>query len=102
MTATWCSVRGNDVLLRLRIQPRSSREGTDGVHGDRLRVRVSAPPVEGAANARLLEVLAKALDVPRSALRLTHGERGRDKEVLIAGAAARLAHISAKLCPGTV
>ncbi len=93
----WCTARGADVLLRLRIQPRSSREGIGGVHGDRLRVRVSAPPVEGAANARLLEVLAKALDLPRGALRLTHGERGRDKEVLIAGAAPRLAQLIAKL-----
>jgi uncharacterized protein len=98
MTAMWCSARGGDVLLRLRIQPRSSREGIVGVHGDRLRVRVSAPPVEGAANARLIEVLAKALDLPRGALRLAHGERSRDKEVLIAGAAARLAEISSKLC----
>jgi hypothetical protein len=95
----WYSVRGADLLLRLRIQPRSSREGICEPRGDRLRIRVSAAPVDGAANESLIRLLAHALDVPRTAVRLTRGEKSRDKEILVLGAAARAAELVARLEP---
>jgi uncharacterized protein (TIGR00251 family) len=85
----WCAVLGQDLLLRLRIRPRASPEGMEGLHAGRLRVRVSAAPVDGAANERLMQILARELDVPRASLILVRGVRGRDKDVLVRAAAAR-------------
>jgi hypothetical protein len=81
----------------LRIQPRASHEGIDGLHDGRLRVRIAAAPVEGAANDRLILVLAQALDVPRSALRLLRGTRSRQKEILILAGAARSTEFIARI-----
>ncbi len=58
-----------------------------GVHGDRLKLRISAPPVDGAANRHLCRYLAELFDVPAASVRLVRGERGRDKTVEVAGAA---------------
>jgi len=76
-------------LLRLRIRPRASPEGIEAPHAGRLRVRVSAPPVEGSANERLMQILAREFDVPRSALVLTRGMKSRDKDIVVRAAAAR-------------
>lgn len=84
---SWCTPCGRDLLLRLRIQPRASRDAIDGLHAGRLRVRLGAPPVDGAANARLLEFLALTLAVPRRRLSLVRGEKHRDKDVLLADGA---------------
>lgn len=60
----------NGVLLRIRVQPRASRNEIVGLHGDTVRVRLSAPPVDGQANDELIRFLSQQLDVPRSAVRL--------------------------------
>jgi uncharacterized protein (TIGR00251 family) len=93
----WLQVRGADLLLRVRVQPRASHEGVEGVQGDRLRMRVSAPPVEGAANTRVVLVLAELLGIPRAQLRVTRGAKSREKDLLIQGAAARAAELAARL-----
>ena len=72
------------VLLRVRVQPRASVERLEGVQGDQLRLRLTAPPVDGAANAACLTVLAKTLGVSRARVRLHAGEKSRDKVVHIA------------------
>ena len=84
------------MTLRVRVQPRSSRDGVAGVRAGALVVKLTAPPVEGEANAALMRFLAGLLDVPRGAVTLRHGARGRDKTVHVAGldvatARARLA-----------
>jgi uncharacterized protein (TIGR00251 family) len=71
--------------LRVRVQPRASREGIAGFRQDVLTVRVSAPPVDGAANAAVTLLLAEALGVARAAVRVVRGERARDKVVRIDG-----------------
>ena len=73
------------VRFAVRVQPRSSREGIDGVHGAALRVRVNAPPVEGAANEAVVEVLAKALGVAKRAVTIISGAGSRSKVVEVAG-----------------
>ena len=70
----------------MRVQPRASREGPAGVREGALVVRLGAPPVEGRANQALLALLASALDVPASRVRLRQGARGREKLLLVAGA----------------
>jgi uncharacterized protein (TIGR00251 family) len=76
------------VRFAVRVHPRSSRVGIDGVHGSALRVRVTAPPVEGAANEALIAVLADALDVAKRAVRIVAGSASRTKTVEIDGVGA--------------
>lgn len=77
--------REGAVRFSVRVQPRSSRSGIDGVHGDALRVRVNAPPVEGAANEAVVEVVAKALGVPRRSVSIVSGQGSRSKVVEVRG-----------------
>jgi len=72
-------------LLRVRLTPRAGRSQIDGWDGDLLRVRVAAPPVEGKANDALLRLLAEALGVPPSRLRLVRGRTSREKVVAVEG-----------------
>ncbi len=76
------------VRLRLRIQPRASSEEVAGIAGDAIRLRLRAPPVEGAANEALVRFLAARLGVARSAIALEAGHSGRNKLVTVAGVTA--------------
>lgn len=78
-------VTESGVLLRIRVQPRASADRLEGLQGDQLRIRLTAPPVGGAANAACIAFLAKQLGVSRSRVQLTAGEKSRDKLVHIAG-----------------
>jgi uncharacterized protein len=71
------------VRIRLHVQPRASRSELAGRHGDAIKVRLTAPPVDGAANEALLQFLAVRLQVLRSALSLVSGGSGRSKVVAI-------------------
>lgn len=78
---------GDDIItLRMRIQPRSSREGFDIMAEGHLRARVNAPPVDNAANKRLIALLACAFRVPTSRVVLVRGAKHRDKYLRIRGA----------------
>jgi uncharacterized protein len=79
-------------LLSLRVQPRASRDEIIGWQDATLRLRVTAPPVGGAANTAVARLLARALDVPFSAIRVVRGLKGRDKVVEITGLAAAELH----------
>lgn len=73
-------------LLRVRVQPRASRAGIAGWRPDgALGVRVTAAPVDGAANAAVGALLAEALGVRASAVEIVRGATGRDKYVRVAG-----------------
>lgn len=74
---------GDDLVLELRVQPRASRSEFAGTFGDRLRIRLQAPPVDGRANAALVEFLAGAFGVSRSQVEIERGLAGRDKRVRI-------------------
>lgn len=76
---------GDGVRLRLRIQPRASRTEVAGLHGDSVRIRLSAPPVDGAANDALIHFLAATLGVPTRAVEITAGHAGRQKTVHVRG-----------------
>ena len=79
------SARAEAATLRLRVQPRASREAILGWREDVLRVAVTAPPVEGEANRAVTRLLARALGVAPSAVRVVQGERSRDKVVRVEG-----------------
>jgi hypothetical protein len=83
------------VVITVRVIPRAARSGLAGTRGDAILVRLQAPPVEGAANEALVEVLAGALQVPKRAVSIVAGDRSRQKRVKVVGidaatAAARL------------
>jgi len=69
--------------LQLRVQPRAAQTRIVGRHGEAIKVQVHAPPVEGAANAAVIDLLAEALRVPRRAVRIVRGASSRDKLVEI-------------------
>lgn len=71
------------LLLRLYIQPKASRDTIVGVHGDELKVAITAPPVEGQANSHLIKFLAKQFRVAKSQVLLEKGETGRHKQIKI-------------------
>jgi uncharacterized protein (TIGR00251 family) len=73
------------VIITIRVIPRASQSGVAGIRGDALLVRLNAPPVEGAANTELVEVLAAALKVPKRSVSIVAGERSRLKRVLVTG-----------------
>ena len=79
------------VTLRVRVQPRASRDALSGEREGALVVRLTAPPVEGAANEALARFLGKALGVAPKAVRVVRGARGRDKVVSVAGVDAATA-----------
>jgi uncharacterized protein (TIGR00251 family) len=76
--------QGTTLILQLQVQPGASRDEVVGLHGERLRVRITAPPVDGKANRHLIDWLASLFDVPRSNVTLLRGETGRGKTVRIA------------------
>jgi len=71
--------------LVLHVQPRAARTEVAGPHGDAVKVRLAAPPVDGAANDALVRFLAERLGVRRDAVRLVAGASGRRKVVEIEG-----------------
>lgn len=76
---------GTDWLLEVRVQARASRTEFAGLVGDRLRIRLNAPPVDGRANAALVEFLAAACALPRSRVTLDRGATSRDKRIRLHG-----------------
>lgn len=71
------------LVLRLYIQPKASRDAIVGEHGDELKVAITAPPVDGQANAHLMKFLAKQFRVAKSQVIIEKGELGRHKQVRI-------------------
>lgn len=71
--------------ILLHVQPRAKRTEIVGWHGDAIKIRVAAPPVDGAANAELLRFLAKRLVLPITRVRLASGSTGRRKRVEVTG-----------------
>jgi hypothetical protein len=76
------------VTLTIKLVPRASRDEVMGPEGDALKIRLTAPPVEGAANAALIAFLARVLAVPKAQVTLLHGETSRHKTVAIRGRTA--------------
>jgi uncharacterized protein len=88
---------GQDVVIAVRVIPRAGRSGVAGTRAGALLVRLNAPPVEGAANEELIQVIADLLAVQKRAVTIVSGERSRTKRVRVAGVradyvASRLPH----------
>ena len=79
------SVQNGDLVFRVQVVPRASRSEVVGEHNGALRVRLAAPPVDGAANDELRRLLARIFNVPRSSIQLVSGQGSRTKQIRIAG-----------------
>jgi len=77
--------RGKDLLLRVRVQPRASRNEILGVDNGRLRIRTTATPADGDANKKVVRLLADYLCVPPSRVSLIRGQKHRNKQFLVNG-----------------
>ncbi len=76
-------VAREDIILDVRIQPRASKDEIVGFHGNRLKIRITAPPVDGRANQHLIAYLASVFKVPRRDIVLLAGETGREKRIKV-------------------
>ena len=94
---SWLREGAGGVSLAVAVTPRASRTELAGVSDGRLRVRVAAPPVEGAANEELVRFLAKALGLPRAAVTVSAGASARRKTVVVRGVPAAAVR---RLLPG--
>ncbi len=79
---------GHRILLEVYAAPRAAKSRVAGLHDDRLKIQVAAPPVDGAANKELVRFLAKQLGLPRSAVALVKGTSSRRKTVAFEGLGA--------------
>lgn len=93
MSDTWFRTGADGgITLTLHIQPGAKKSEIAGLHGDALKIRLNAPPVDGKANAALVEFIAEALGVPRSAVSLKSGQTSRRKVIAVIGSSpARVA-----------
>ena len=78
-------IYGSSVRFPVRLQPKSSKNEIGAVQNGALKVRVTAPPVEGAANEALVKLLAESLDVPRRTVTIVSGAASRNKLVEVSG-----------------
>lgn len=86
MNPAWCQPGKNgEWILTLHIQPGAKKTEIAGEHGDALKIRLAAPPVDGKANACLLAFLAECLGLPKSAVSLKSGQTSRRKVVTASG-----------------
>ena len=81
----------DSVVLTIRVIPRSAHAGRAGTRDNAILIRLTAPPVDGAANAELVAILADLLDVPKRSVTIVSGERGRLKRVRVVGIDAKRA-----------
>lgn len=85
MAVSWYRRDGDALLLVLHIQPGAKRSGVVGLHGDALKVRLAAPPIDGRANDALLRFLADSFGVPLRNVELQKGAQSRHKTVRVSG-----------------
>lgn len=85
MIHPWLHENANGVRILLFVVPRASKTSVEGVHDERLRVRVAAPPVDGEANKEIVRFFANLLDVAKSDVSIEQGSTGRRKTLEIVG-----------------
>jgi uncharacterized protein (TIGR00251 family) len=82
----WCRDAGNGrITLTLHIQPGAKKTEFAGLHGDALKIRLAAPPVDGKANAALISFVAESLHLPKAAVTLKSGQTSRRKVLELTG-----------------
>ncbi len=91
---SWITETKEGVVLSIHATPRAAKNQIQGLHGEALKIRLQAPPVDGKANDTLLEFLAGVLNVPRRQVTLLSGQTSRQKRVSVKGITATQAMLS--------
>jgi uncharacterized protein (TIGR00251 family) len=91
----WLKSHPDGILLAVKLQPRASKNEIGAALGEELRIKVTAPPVDAAANEALVRLLAEMLDCPRGKVELIRGHTSRHKTIKLHGLDA--ASVAAKL-----
>lgn len=73
------------IRIEVKVEPRSSKKGIAGVLGNKLKVKLTSPPVDGAANEQLVEVLAEAFGIKKTAIKIIRGQSSKNKVVELSG-----------------
>lgn len=84
----WLKPSGDGVIVALHIQPGAKKTEVVGVHGDALKIRLAAPPVDGKANSALIEFLSDLFAIPKARVTLVSGQTSRAKRVALSGIVA--------------
>ena len=85
MNQGWISQSNNGVIITVHAVPRAAKDAVQGLHGDALKIRLHAPPVDGKANEALISFLSKMLNVPKGNISLKSGANQRRKIIAISG-----------------
>ena len=83
--AGWAKRTADGWTLALHVQPGAKRAGVAGLHGERLKLRIAAPALDGRANDALVAFVAQKLGVPKARVAVVRGERSREKVVAVSG-----------------
>ncbi len=87
---SWLRIHDGGVTVTIHVQPGAKKTEVAGIHGDALKIRLAAPPVDGKANAALIDYLAKRLAIAKSSVTLKSGQTSRHKVLAIEGVDAEL------------
>ena len=91
---SWITDSKSGVIIQIHASPRASKTQIQGLHGDALKIRLKAPPVDGKANEALIGFLAETLGIPQRQITLLAGQTSRQKRLIIQGITAREVEIS--------
>jgi len=81
----WLTEKGGCIFINIHLQPRASKNEIAGIHGESIKLRLTSPPVDGAANSHVIEFLARKLGVQKSKITIVSGEKSRHKTLKVAG-----------------
>ena len=94
MTFPYIKKTEDGYLLSLRVEPRSSKSEIIGIHGERLKIKIKSPPVDGKANKEVIAFLADKLNVKKACISIVSGKSSRDKVVKIIAECIKLVDLS--------
>ena len=80
---SWITEKPEGVVITIFVQPRASKNMIAGLHGDALKIKLTAPPVDNAANKMCVQYLAKCLNISKSSLEIISGQTSRTKQILV-------------------
>ncbi len=86
MNPTVLKPHNEGVILSIRVNPKASKSGINGLIGDELKINLNAPPTDGQANKELIKLLSKTFSIPKSQVKIISGETSRSKKILLINA----------------
>ncbi len=95
----WCRAEGGHILLHLHIQPGAKKTEITGLHGESLKIRLAAPPVDGRANESLIAFLAETLALPKNRIELISGQASRSKRIHLSDCPMTVTEVQTRLLP---